>query len=135
MSIQFRSDDETLTEDHVLSIWSKTFIEAGEKLGKTFRIAELAAGYMRDAGFQNVVEHRYKLPVGPWSRDKKLKSLGIWNLVHCEHGIEGWAMALLTRVMKVRDEISILIDVYLISSRRDQAGAICVLETIWDDRR
>ncbi|PYH77546.1 S-adenosyl-L-methionine-dependent methyltransferase [Aspergillus uvarum CBS 121591] len=100
MSIQFRSEDETLSEDHVLAVWSKTFLEAGEKLGKTFRIAELAAGYMREAGFQNVVEHQYKLPVGPWSRDKRMKSLGMWNLVHCEHGIEGWAMALLTRVMK-----------------------------------
>ncbi|PYH49944.1 uncharacterized protein BP01DRAFT_370555 [Aspergillus saccharolyticus JOP 1030-1] len=101
MSIQFRLDDGTLPDDHVLKIWSKTMIEASEKLGKTFRIAEFAAGYMRNASFHNVVERRFKLPVGLWSIDKKLKSLGTWNQVHCEHGIEGWAMALLTRVMKV----------------------------------
>ena len=101
MSIQFRSDDGTVTDDHVLAIWSKTFIEAGEKFGKTFRIADLAKGYMQQAGFHNVTEHRMKLPVGQWSRDKKLKKLGMWNLVHCEQGIEGWAMALLTRVMGV----------------------------------
>ncbi|GLA61676.1 hypothetical protein AtubIFM56815_002535 [Aspergillus tubingensis] len=99
MSIQFRSDDGTVTDDHVLAVWSKTFIEAGEKFGKTFRIADLAKGYMQQAGFHNVTEHRMKLPVGQWSRDKKLKKLGMWNLVHCEQGIEGWAMALLTRVM------------------------------------
>lgn len=101
MSIQFRSDDGTVTDDHVLAVWSKTFIEAGEKFGKTFRIADLAKGYMQQAGFHNVTEHRMKLPVGQWSRDKKLKKLGMWNLVHCEQGIEGWAMALLTRVMGV----------------------------------
>ncbi|PWY94923.1 methyltransferase family protein [Aspergillus sclerotioniger CBS 115572] len=99
MSIQFTSDDGTVTDDHILAVWSKTFIEAGEKFGKTFRIAELAKGYMQQAGFQNVTEERFKIPVGQWSRDKRLKKLGMWNLVHCEQGIEGWAMALLTRVM------------------------------------
>ncbi|KAL5365383.1 S-adenosyl-L-methionine-dependent methyltransferase [Aspergillus floccosus] len=99
MSIQFTSDDGTVTEDHVLAEWSKIFIEAGEKFGKTFRIADLAKGYMQSVGFVNVTEQQFKLPIGPWSRDKKLKKLGRWNLVHCEQGIEGWAMALLTRVM------------------------------------
>ncbi|GKZ38711.1 hypothetical protein AbraIFM66950_011080 [Aspergillus brasiliensis] len=54
---------------------------------------------MQQVGFHNVTEQRFKLPVGQWSRDKRLKKLGMWNLVHCEQGIEGWAMALLTRVM------------------------------------
>ncbi|KAA8643635.1 class I SAM-dependent methyltransferase [Aspergillus tanneri] len=99
MSIQFTSDDGTVTDDHVLAVWSKTFIDAGEKFGKTFRIADLAKGYMQDVGFQNVTERRFKLPIGAWGKDKKLKTLGRWNQVHCEQGIEGWAMALLTRVM------------------------------------
>ncbi|KAF9886622.1 hypothetical protein FE257_011262 [Aspergillus nanangensis] len=101
MSIQFSSDDGTVTDDHVLAVWSKTFVAAGEKFGKTFCIADLAKGYIQQAGFQNVTEYRFKLPIGPWSRDKKLKKLGRWNQVHCEQGIEGWAMALLTRVMGV----------------------------------
>ncbi|EFR03995.1 UMTA [Nannizzia gypsea CBS 118893] len=100
MSIEFRSDDGTVTEDHVLAVWSRTFIEAGERIGKTFRIADLAKKYMDDAGFENVVETRLKLPVGGWGKDKQIKRLGQWNLLHCEEGIEGWAMALLTRVMQ-----------------------------------
>lgn len=107
MSIEFRSDDGTVMDDHVLAVWSKTFIEAGERLGKTFRIADLAKGYMQEAGFQNVTEERFKLPVGPWSKDARLKKLGMWNLAHCEAGIEGWAMALLTRLMGVSFPISI----------------------------
>jgi hypothetical protein len=108
MSIQFRSDDGTVTDDHVLAVWSKTFIEAGEKFGKTFQTAELAKGYMGEAGFQNITERRFKLPIGPWSKDKKLKKLGMWNLVHCERSIEGWAMALLTRVMGVSSSSCLL---------------------------
>ncbi|KAL5336256.1 S-adenosyl-L-methionine-dependent methyltransferase [Aspergillus crustosus] len=99
MSIQFRSDDGTVTDNHVLAVWSKTFIEAGEKFGKTFQAAELAKDCIQEAGFTNVTERRFKLPIGPWSRDKRLKKLGMWNLIHCERSIEGWAMALLTRVM------------------------------------
>lgn len=101
MSIQFRSHDGTVTDDHVLNVWSKTFIEAGERFGKTFRIADLAKGYLKEAGFINVVETKFELPVGPWSPNPHLRKLGKWNLLHCEEGIEGWAMALLTRVMGV----------------------------------
>ncbi|KAK2747804.1 hypothetical protein FQN57_001834 [Myotisia sp. PD_48] len=100
MSISFVSDDGTVTDNHVLAVWSRTFIEAGDRIGKTFCIAERARDYMEEAGFENVVETNYKLPVGGWSSDKHLKRLGQWNLLHCEEGIEGWAMALLTRVMK-----------------------------------
>ncbi|KAH8704059.1 S-adenosyl-L-methionine-dependent methyltransferase [Talaromyces proteolyticus] len=99
MSIQFRSHEGTITDDHVLAVWSRTFIEAGERFGKTFRIADLAKEYLKNAGFVNVVETKYELPVGGWSSNRHMKKLGKWNLVHCEEGIEGWAMALLTRVM------------------------------------
>ncbi|KAL3461116.1 S-adenosyl-L-methionine-dependent methyltransferase [Aspergillus heterothallicus] len=99
MSIQFRSDDDTVTDEHVLSVWSKTFIEAGDKFGKTFQIAERAKGYMQEAGFVNITEQRFKLPIGSWSKDKKLKKLGLWNQHHVLSSIEGWSMALLTRVM------------------------------------
>lgn len=107
MSIVFRSDDGTVTHDHVFSVWSRTFIEAGEKFGKTFRIADLARGYIEDAGFEEVVEKKFKLPVGGWSSDPYYKELGQWNLIHCEKGIEGWAMALLTRVMEVRENLHV----------------------------
>ncbi|KFY49355.1 hypothetical protein V496_10057 [Pseudogymnoascus sp. VKM F-4515 (FW-2607)] len=99
MSIEFKSDDGTVTNDHVLSVWSRTFLEAGEKFGKTFRIADLAREYIVGAGFEKVVERKFKLPVGGWSSDPRYRELGRWNLLHCEQGIEGWAMALLTRVM------------------------------------
>jgi hypothetical protein len=111
MSIQFRSDEGTVTDDHILAVWSRTFIEAGERCGKTFRIADLAKGYLEEAGFNNVVEKRFKLPVGGWSRDRHFKKLGQWNRLHCEEGIEGWAMALLTRVMGVSPAANMVVTV------------------------
>jgi hypothetical protein len=34
-----------------------------------------------DARFVDVVEHRYKIPIGGWAADPKLKKLGLWNLL------------------------------------------------------
>ncbi|ELR03255.1 hypothetical protein VC83_02380 [Pseudogymnoascus destructans] len=62
MSIDFKSDDGTVTNDHVFSVWSRTFVEAGEKFGKTFRIADLAREYIVGAGFDKVVEKKF----GQW---------------------------------------------------------------------
>jgi hypothetical protein len=103
MDIMFRSDDGSLPEEDILVEWSKRFQDIGEaKTGKTFRIAERSRRFMEDAGFINVVEKKYKMPVGPWSSDPRMKEIGRWNLMHCFTGAEGWALRLLTMVMGVR---------------------------------
>ena len=70
MDIRFVSEDSTVGDDHIMAQWSQTFIDAGEKLGKTFDIPNRMAGYLRDTGFQDVHEVWYKVPVGGWTKDK-----------------------------------------------------------------
>ena len=100
-SVHWRADDGSIPEGHVFQRWSDLFVEAGERIGRTFRILDLQKDFVEKAGFQNVVEKTFKMPVGPWSSDSKLKEVGRWHLLECYQGIEGWAMALLTRVMGV----------------------------------
>ncbi len=95
------SDDGTVTEDNIFGQWGKVSLECGDKFGKDLRIHEQIKGYLEDAGFEEIVEKIYKLPIGPWSKDPHMKQLGLWNLLHWEEGIEGWSMALLTRVLGV----------------------------------
>ncbi|KAJ9621960.1 hypothetical protein H2203_006841 [Taxawa tesnikishii (nom. ined.)] len=57
------------------------------------------ADLIRSAGFVDVVERVYKWPIGPWSADPKLKELGRWNLLNWEEGMEGWLLAVYTRVL------------------------------------
>jgi hypothetical protein len=65
---------------------------------------------MEEVGFINVVEKKFKLPIGNWPADPRMKELGIWYRAYFEDGMEGYAMALLTRVLKVRScQIFILI--------------------------
>ena len=51
------------------------------------------------AGLVNVVEERYKMPLGPWARDLKMKEVGWWHLIEAYQGVEGWTMAPFTRVL------------------------------------
>lgn len=80
---------------------AKLAIECGERFGKTFLVQERMKGLITQAGFVDVVELKYKWPIGAWSTDQKLKDLGKWNMHHWNEGLEGWNIALLTRVMGV----------------------------------
>jgi hypothetical protein len=49
LSIEFKSDDDSLGPDHFMRLWSKTFVDYGEMQGKTFKIANLAKNYIEEA--------------------------------------------------------------------------------------
>lgn len=86
MSIQFKADDDTCPPDHTMAEWSKLFIETAEKFGKTMQVTDRMKTWITEAGFEEVTEVKFKLPVGPWSSDPKMKELGKWNLLYCYHG-------------------------------------------------
>ena len=66
--------------------------------------------YIRDwiakAGFVDVVEEKFKWPVGDWPADQRLKDIGKWNARQWNSGIEGWSMRLLTQCHGVSRPIS-----------------------------
>jgi hypothetical protein len=64
-------------------------------------IAEDIKVFIESAGFVNVVEKVYRAPIRGWPSDPKLKELGHWGLLELDVGVEGFALALLTRVMGV----------------------------------
>ena len=54
-----------------------------------------------NAGFIDVEEKKFKVPVGTWPKDPKLKELGQWNLLFCLEGLESWSLYLLSMGLKV----------------------------------
>ncbi|KIX97333.1 uncharacterized protein Z520_06785 [Fonsecaea multimorphosa CBS 102226] len=98
-SVDWIADDDSIPEGHIFRKSSALYIEAGEKNGKTFRILDLQKDYVQKAGLINVTEKRYKMPLGPWAKDKKLKEIGRWHLLEANQGLEGWTLALFTRVL------------------------------------
>lgn len=105
MSILTRCDDDTLEkyEDKVLKEWGPLFINAADspKFGRTLDVWKDMRQHMIDAGFEDVHQVDYKVPIGPWSSDPRLKEIGKWHLLYCFQGAEGWAMYLCTHVLGV----------------------------------
>jgi len=74
-------------------------IKAGEKFGKRFDIAQEQKQKMIDAGFVDVHDDVYKVPLGTWPKDPKLKQIGMYQREHMILSVESFTLALLTRVL------------------------------------
>jgi hypothetical protein len=97
------SDGGAADFNDVMAEWSQIFIDAGERMGKSFEIADQAAFHIRDAGFVDMVERWYKAPVGLWLKDKRLRENRVVELsllqgrlrgtgpvlANAAHGLEG----------------------------------------------
>ncbi|CAO1599178.1 hypothetical protein XANCAGTX0491_002918 [Xanthoria calcicola] len=68
----YYSEDGTLTDDLAIQKWITIFLQAARDFGRDPCPGPRLAGLMRDAGFQNVEEEKYKIPIGPWPKDKHL---------------------------------------------------------------
>ena len=96
------SDDGSVTEDHIFTQWGNNSLKAAEQFGKSLTIYKDAKELLGNAGFEQVTEKVFKLPIGGWSADQGLKTMGMWNQLYWEYGIEAWCLALMTRVLGVR---------------------------------
>lgn len=83
--------------------WSALFIDAAESIGQTFKIPRQSKRLIQEAGFIDVVETKYKMPVGGWMAERKWKDLGRWNLLFLTTGLEGMQLWLLRAVLGVSD--------------------------------
>jgi len=100
ISVVARCDDDSLAGTY-LNRWGPLALTAGERFGKSFRIAEDMAELMRAAGFVNVRRRPFPWPIGTWAKDPSMKSIGAYNRLGWEEGLEGWAMHLFTHYLGV----------------------------------
>jgi hypothetical protein len=96
----FLSDDGTLAEGSPIQMWGKNFFEASEKFGTPCDTPQKLKGWMEAAGFVDVEEHILKLPVGPWPKDRRLKNVGLFEMVNMQEGLEGLTFMAFTRALK-----------------------------------
>ena len=85
--------------DKMLTSFSNSVVGAGQKTGMTFHIIRQRGELMEDAGFVDIHEEKFIWPIGPWPKDAYLKDLGRWGERNWSEGIEGWVMALYTRLL------------------------------------
>jgi hypothetical protein len=100
ISVITKSEDGSIKGTHIEKC-SPLALECGEKFGKSFRIAEESEMLMKKAGFVNVTYQTFKVPIGPWPKNPKLKQIGAYNRLAWEDGMEGWFLFLFTNYLGV----------------------------------
>jgi hypothetical protein len=72
--VRVYSDEDTLKKTHQLWGWGNIFITCSERAGRSLRTHKSMRSAIEKAGFVDVHEEKYKIPLGPWPRDKLLEA-------------------------------------------------------------
>src|SRR5438552_18509023 len=94
------SPDDTLPNPSLINQFYEVMNEAANKIGLDFDIASKFKGLLEDAGYEDVTEVAFDLPIGSWTKDRRLKEIGAFNRVQICEGLQGMAMGLLTKINK-----------------------------------
>ena len=77
--------------------FSDLMLDGAKKLGRDFRHAPEYKRYFEEIGFEDVTEVKFDWPFNTWPRGEYYKTLGKWYNEDFNQGLEGMAMATLTR--------------------------------------
>ena len=100
-------DDGTMPPDWDFLEWTKFGDDASMKAGRPLRIAHKLKTWYERAGFVDVQEKVFKLPMNPWPKDKHLKALGAMSEENLLAGLSGFSMAHFSRVLHwSKEEVS-----------------------------
>ncbi|KAF5021972.1 hypothetical protein F66182_5981 [Fusarium sp. NRRL 66182] len=65
---------------------------------------------MREAGFSDMVVKTWKVPVGGWPRDKKLKQVGLYNGAFIDQSIDAFAIFPVGEILGwSREQVTVLV--------------------------
>ncbi|KAI0012563.1 tam domain protein [Xylariaceae sp. FL0662B] len=108
-------DDDSMTDDYPLKRLFDDLEDCSRIENRPIDIAKTYKQGLINAGFVDVTETVYKIPVNGWPRNKAYKTLGeMWN-VNFVDGIQGIALALLHRARGLKRH---QIEIHLMDVRR-----------------
>lgn len=91
---------------------------------RTFGVDPLSmernADLLREAGFENVCEKVWKVPIGVWPRDPKLKKVGLYNRFVLYDALQAVSLAPLTRGLSWSAEE---VELFLVEVRKSLADS------------
>ncbi|KAH8689643.1 S-adenosyl-L-methionine-dependent methyltransferase [Talaromyces proteolyticus] len=87
------SEDNSLKPDNAMVTMMNGLMEACEKIGRTMDPAPSMKEWVQDAGFEKVKQEIFKLPIGSWPKDPRLKEIGTLLGVNFVEGVEAFTAA------------------------------------------
>lgn len=109
-------DDGTCTKESALWRWQENLTDASVKLGRPLNTPPKYKQWMEEAGLTNVQEVVYKWPSNTWPKEEHYKTVGAWQMINVLEGMQGFTMALFTRVLGWSKEE---VEVFLTDVRKD----------------
>jgi SAM-dependent methyltransferase len=94
-----RSDDNTIPKDSAYLEAGKIFFEMAHKMGSPLEAPRSWKEQVERNGFVDVREVLYKLPMGPWPKDKRLKEIGAVERMMLLEGFEAYMLRGYTQVL------------------------------------
>ncbi|KAL0930849.1 methyltransferase domain-containing protein [Colletotrichum truncatum] len=108
--ITYHTDDGTFTDKHKTHKWITTLMQACRLVGRNPCPGPEIEGWVKEAGFVDVVHQSFKMPLGPWAKDPHLKDVGMANLIQCLDGLEGFSLRAFTTIMGwTKEEVLVLL--------------------------
>ncbi|KAI1750828.1 tam domain protein [Xylaria castorea] len=108
-------DDDSMPDDWAPNLLFNDLEDCARREHRPLDIAKTYKQGLINAGFVDVTEQVYKIPINGWAKSKNWKTLGdLWN-VNCLDAIQGVAMALLHRARGLKRH---QIEIHLMDTRR-----------------
>ncbi|KAF2278458.1 S-adenosyl-L-methionine-dependent methyltransferase [Westerdykella ornata] len=108
-------DDGTMSPDYAFAEWTQTQDRAAMNLGKPLRIANKLKRWYEQAGFVDVHEEVFKLPINSWPKDPQFKMLGRFSETNLLDGLQAFSLQLFQKGLHwTKEEI----EVYLVHVRK-----------------
>ncbi|KLJ13205.1 hypothetical protein EMPG_11859 [Blastomyces silverae] len=110
METKFFSDDGTHERAVTAMQWQQLLVEASRQFGKELGVEGSWKQWMEHAGFVDIEEVVFKVPLGPWPQDPRMKELGRYQATHVQEMVRSYSLALFTRVLEwSKDELDVLL--------------------------
>ncbi|RSL49825.1 hypothetical protein CEP54_012244 [Fusarium duplospermum] len=110
------SDDGTAEKAENTQSWLKTLIDGSAKFGKSLEGAIGWKEKLEKAGFVDVKQEIFKIPIGPWPKDPKLKEIGKYQIIQQIQAVESYTPRIYGTVLGWKDEE---VQVYVAKVRKE----------------
>ncbi|KAB5516968.1 S-adenosyl-L-methionine-dependent methyltransferase [Coniochaeta sp. 2T2.1] len=108
-------DDDSCPQDYGYRRFTELCLEGFRTFGIDPLSMERNAELLRESGFQDVQENVWKVPIGVWPRDPKLKKAGLYNRAMLYDALQAVSLAPLTRGLKWAPQE---VEVFLVEVRK-----------------
>jgi ubiquinone/menaquinone biosynthesis C-methylase UbiE len=109
-------DDGSTPPDSGLMQFSQHALEASSILGLPLDACTSYATYMVEAGFENVVEKKFKMPSSPWAKDNRMKLIGAFEMHNLLRGVSGMSLRMFSKAFGWSQD---QIELFLVQTRKD----------------